>query len=620
MSSRSTLGPTTRPCVDSSVSSFVVLLERDEPVPLLAAARADGTRHDDHRTDHAYTTRELLDAEHRVVESMHERAHADAARLSASRVATMLDTRPESQRLAPEQRQMVERLTTSGAGVEVVVGLGGAGKTFSLAAAREAWAAGGVEVRGCAIADAATRNLEREAGIESRTIATLKMWTSPEPGSGFEPQPERAFPPGGVLVVDEAGMVPTRDLAFLVDGCERHGTKLVLVGDHRQLPESDAGGSFKGRVHRFEPQQRISRLGTNRRQRHEWERAALADLRAGSVTDAISAYAQNDRITTRPDPARLRERLVGDWLDARKRNPNAAMIAYTREDVAHLNRLARAALDERGTLGTKRATFVGTEWARGDELICLRNQRALNVSNGTRGRVTHVGRSGVEIETAGGERLRIPRDYLQRGHAAHAYATTGHKSQGQTIKGEAFVLASEYASREWLYVAMSRATDATRIYIDTLDRDPATGRALTEREQRDAAIGALHDLASRSHAHTLASDYREATADRLDRNDLRRHLDRQRLTEQRGITDREREQRQRALREHLAKHPPRYLLPIIGSIPLDPTKREAWKRDAARLETHRRTHRLTYPHMTHQVGERVLGREQGRGRGMGRGR
>ena len=38
---------------------------------------------------------------------------------------------------------MVRRLTTDGAGVSVVVGKAGTGKTFALAAAREAWEASG---------------------------------------------------------------------------------------------------------------------------------------------------------------------------------------------------------------------------------------------------------------------------------------------------------------------------------------------------------------------------------------------------------------------------------------------------------------------------------------------
>ena len=60
-----------------------------------------------------------------------------------------------------------------------------------------------------------------------------------------------------MLIVDEAGMAGTRDIAALADAAGRAQAKLVLVGDDRQLPEIDAGGAFRARgpppSHRHEP-------------------------------------------------------------------------------------------------------------------------------------------------------------------------------------------------------------------------------------------------------------------------------------------------------------------------------------------------------------------------------
>jgi hypothetical protein len=95
------------------------------------------------------------------------------------------------------------------------------------------------------------------------------------------------------------------------------------------------------------------------------------------------------------------------------------------------------------------------------------------------------------------------------------------------VNGEAFVLASDHVNREWLYVSMSRATDQSRIYIDTLDRDLDTGRVLSLEQQRDSAILDLHDLASRSAAQRRAHERGERRdTQRLDRNDLRQALNR----------------------------------------------------------------------------------------------
>src|SRR3712207_207020 len=133
---------------------------------------------------------------------------------------------------------MVERLCVGGDKVAVVVGKAGTGKTFALGAAREAWQAAGYPVLGVSVARRAARELEDGAGIASTSVAALLH-------GGSVRLPERC-----VLVVDEAGMVPTRQLAQLLNAVEAADGKLVLVGDHRQLPEIEAGGAFRGLVNR----------------------------------------------------------------------------------------------------------------------------------------------------------------------------------------------------------------------------------------------------------------------------------------------------------------------------------------------------------------------------------
>ena len=59
--------------------------------------------------------------------------------------------------------------------------------------------------------------------------------------------------PGGVLVVDEAGMVGTRQLASLISLTQAHQTRLALVGDPHQLPEIDAGGLFAALARQHPP-------------------------------------------------------------------------------------------------------------------------------------------------------------------------------------------------------------------------------------------------------------------------------------------------------------------------------------------------------------------------------
>jgi ATP-dependent exoDNAse (exonuclease V) alpha subunit len=140
--------------------------------------------------------------------------------------------------LAAEQLEMVRRLTQDGDGVVVVVGQAGCGKTFALGAAREAWEASGRRVYGAALARRAARELQDGAGIDSTSVAALLGELARHPFTTLRPR--------SVLVLDEAGMLPTRELAQLVQHASALDIKLVLVGDHRQLPSIGGGGAFRG--------------------------------------------------------------------------------------------------------------------------------------------------------------------------------------------------------------------------------------------------------------------------------------------------------------------------------------------------------------------------------------
>src|SRR4051812_47575862 len=120
---------------------------------------------------------------------------------------------------------MVERLTRDDRFVQVVVGKAGTGKTFALDAARDAWERSGFVVLGVSVARRAARELEEGAGIRSTSLHALLSETR-----------VRAFAPGCVVVIDEAAMVPTRDLHTLAERVHGARGKLVLVGDFRQLP------------------------------------------------------------------------------------------------------------------------------------------------------------------------------------------------------------------------------------------------------------------------------------------------------------------------------------------------------------------------------------------------
>ena len=302
-----------------------------------------------------------------------------------------------------------------------------------------------------------------------------------------------------VLLVDEAGMVGTRALGRLVEVTGQAGGKLVLVGDPRQLPEIEAGGAFAGLIERIG----ATELVENRRQDHAWERAALDELRHGSPVKGLAAFDGASRIHLGASMAEARGQLVDAWMAATRSGDRSAMLAVNRTDVAALNELARAALRDGGSLGPDVLTVGRLSVAIGDEVVCLRNDRRLEVTNGTRGVVRSADEYGLTVTTDSGDR-QLPLEYLADGHLAHGYATTIHKSQGATVD-RAFVLATDSLTREAGYVAMSRARKGTELFVPT----SAFEDGLLPNERGEGRTDPLHGVGKRltvSRTKELATD------------------------------------------------------------------------------------------------------------------
>lgn len=415
------------------------------------------------RGDARWSTVELLAVERRMLTHAAAGQNRAAGQVDATVAGELLAQRAD---LGADQADMVRHLVTSGNSVDVVVGRAGTGKTYALAAAVEVWRNAGYQPVGAALAARAAAELEAGTGMRSSTIAQLFV--------DLDRSPEPQITARHVLVVDEAAMVDTRRLAALISLGRNTGAKIVLVGDHHQLPAVETGGGFAALVEALDPIE----VTINRRQRHVWEQDTLARLRDGATGMArvISDYQEHDRIRTSPNPAEARATMALDWHQHHQSGASVAMVALRREDVTELNTRARTLLAAAGTINPGEVVEAGDRsFAVGERVVCLRNDRRVGVHNALSGTVTAIDPDNpaaaiVFVDDIGHEH-DIPRSYLADGNLDWGYAMTVHKAQGATVD-RCLVLGDDRLYRQAGYTALSRGRISNDLYlIGDDDRD-----------------------------------------------------------------------------------------------------------------------------------------------------
>ena len=408
-----------------------------------------------------YTTQ----AQFQIERDMALRADRMAASKGSGVAAAVQAARTEmslanTSRLSDEQREAVRHVCGS-AQIAAVVGLAGAGKSTMLAAAREAWESGSGERRvlGAALAGKAAEGLEQSAGIPSRTLASWELsWKR-----GHDPLKR-----GDVFVIDEAGMVSSAQLARFVAAADQAGAKLVLVGDPEQLQPINAGAAFRAIADRVG----FIELEGVRRQTEAWQRQASVDFGRNRTAQGLAAYAEHGAVWFEADRDQARAAIVRDVVTDMAANPQSSRIvlAHRRVDVRALNDDIRDARKGQGEL-TKEASFLTNDgerqFAAGDRLVFLENDRKLGVKNGMLGTVERADEGALRVrldpsEGKGPGRL-VEVDTESYRAVDHGYATTIHKSQGATVD-RAFVLASESMDRHLAYVGMTRHRTAVTLY------------------------------------------------------------------------------------------------------------------------------------------------------------
>jgi conjugative relaxase-like TrwC/TraI family protein len=522
--------------------------------------------------DHAvgerrYATPELLAVEQRLIDAAVSRTSEQTGVCSHD---TLRDTLAAHPTIGADQAAMLRDIAQGGQGVSVVVGKAGTGKTYALGVARHAWQLEGYRVLGAAPTGIATVCLDAEGFEHSRTVDALLRELDQHHGAdrghrgarspqrqrdlirkrqvsgrdrGQDGQDERVLDDRTVLVVDEAGMVGSRKLARLLDHAQAAGTKVVLVGDDKQLASIEAGGGFRGLRLRLG----ASTLVENRRQAAPWEREAVEQLREGDIDRALAAYREHERLVATETPGQLKEAMLADWWASFQQGRRVAILAYRRDEVDQFNTACQQLRDQQGHLGAKRLQVWDREFAVGDQVVCGKNAlQTLGVANASRGQVLALDsqQRAMTLQLEDGNTVVLPREYLDerpswwlRGNPDRrtidlAYATTGHKAQGIT-RDEVLVRVTSSEDRQWLYVGGSRAIGKTTFY-SVVTPEPAS-RQDPERQALDVPAvdrtpkeqaEQLGMVARRDRSKRLAADTTEVVDPRsMSKHDLRARRD-----------------------------------------------------------------------------------------------
>ncbi|MFQ5948877.1 MAG: MobF family relaxase, partial [Acidimicrobiia bacterium] len=368
-----------------------------------------------------FTTTELLRIEQRVLRRALDCIGARRWRSPRRLLERVLGRHPQ---LTASQREMVRRFATSGDAIEVGVGPAGSGKTAVMAVLRELATFTATPILGAALAARAAVGLQTASGIPSSTLTRLLA----------EARDDGGLPKGVVMVVDEASMVGSRQLAALSDLVDEAEGKLILIGDDRQLPEIDAGGLFRALARRLPAVE----LTDNVRQQEPWEREALAQLRDGSVGRAVEMYQQRRRIIVAQCRHETLARAVDDWyrhVAATGDLSDSLLIAHDNDTVADLNQRARIHLAASRRLEGPALEVGERVFQAGDRILCLQNQSRLGVLNGDLGTLLAVDPDGQSLTVRldrDPDTRQLPAWYLDQGHIDYGYALTGHKAQGIT--------------------------------------------------------------------------------------------------------------------------------------------------------------------------------------------
>lgn len=391
--------------------------------------------------------------------------------------------------LSEEQTRAAQAATTQAA-IAVVEGAAGSGKTTMLGPVVAAYQLAGKRVIGSATA--------WKIALELQTLAIEAKATDAWLAQTSKPFLDR----NTVLVVDEAGLLSSRQMHAIVGKAVEAGAKVIFVGDREQLQAIGAGPGLSIVAAVTD----TTRVDTIVRQRERWMREAVTDFAKGRAEDGLRAFEQRGCLHFATSEKATVKFLVDAWEKSQTRSPapSALLIAKTNAQIRALNEEVRDRLKGAGQInGQEIAVSTVTpsghgqtlHFAAGDRVRFQLRNDTLKVINGTTATITQIESDDtldptIRVSIDGrlaAFRLSELADQHGRVRLGHAYSSTIYGAQGLTMD-QCFVWADPAMTRHDAYVAFSRARDHVQIVADTRQIDAQVRLDLPLSERRTATI------------------------------------------------------------------------------------------------------------------------------------
>ena len=303
-----------------------------------------------------YTSREMNELSRGILEQARAGQNQAEAIMTAEQARAAVNRYEQERRgedpkfaLTQGQREAAEFVLSNPHTISGIQGAAGAGKTTMLEAVRIEAEAQGWELKGLCPTGKAAAEMEAASGIKSQTVDSfllekLRQEAAQDPGK------KQAW------IVDEMSMAGTRKTSEIISTAHEAGAKLILMGDTRQLPSSDAG-----RVHSVLQESGAMphiRMDENIRQRRspEYQRAAR-DLAERRIDQAFDRAEKNSKIIEILNRDERLGKIVSDYTGHKNYKKN---IIDTRlnADRNFLNSQIRETLKRQGRLNGKDQTFT----------------------------------------------------------------------------------------------------------------------------------------------------------------------------------------------------------------------------------------------------------------------